>query len=620
MNKGFTILAIDDEKDITHLIDHYLSDTNYTVESANDSHQAKEMILHKKYDLIITDIKMPNLNGIKLMDQICKELKECPPFIFMTGLFDPSLMEQASKLGAVQILKKPIESALLKKSIETILERKNDKILDIMEIAKGISGVTLGKDKRNLVETRLLRRSRSLGLGSLDEYYEYFKKHREKEVKELVSVITTHTTHFFREKEHFDYLKDHFFPAFLKTKKKEISVWSCACSTGEEVYSIAMCFDDFLTSHYFSPIDKELKIKIKGSDIDFNVVEQAKKGIYKQANLQDLPEGYIQKYFNTGTGSLSGLIKIKNEIHENCSFELINLIGSDYPAENFDIIFLRNVLIYFEKEITKNILLKIKNLLNPGGILVLSHSESIPYMEENFENLGHSIYQLRKRTALKEETAYEKIFQTKPSQALKTSSYKSSEKNKDLILIGASTGGVEALKVVLQGIDSKCPPILIVQHIAEGFSKTLADRLNQACSIKVSEAIHGEVIEPSHAYLAPGGKQMKLQQYAGKLSIEITDDDPVNKHKPSVDYLFNHAVELAGSFRISAGIMTGMGADGASGLLALKKAGILQTIAQDEASSVVFGMPKVAIEMDAAQKIVSLDQFAAELLKPFCEK
>ena len=194
--------------------------------------------------------------------------------------------------------------------------------------------------------------------------------------------------------------------------------------------------------------------------------------------------------------------------------------------------------------------------------------------------------------------------------------YTSGGDRRDLILIGASTGGVEALKVILESFPEETPPILVVQHIPEKFSKTLADRLNQCCRIRVKEAEDNERIEENCAYIAAGGRQMGVISIGSSLKIVVNDDPAVNRHRPSVDYLFNSALPLLKKYQISAAILTGMGADGANGLLALKNSGA-HTIAQNEESSIVYGMPRVAVELDAAIEVLPLQSIAYHLFKPF---
>ncbi|MGZ3769470.1 MAG: chemotaxis-specific protein-glutamate methyltransferase CheB [Bdellovibrio sp.] len=187
-----------------------------------------------------------------------------------------------------------------------------------------------------------------------------------------------------------------------------------------------------------------------------------------------------------------------------------------------------------------------------------------------------------------------------------------------LIVIGSSTGGTEALKVVLESMPDQIPPILIVQHIPPLFSKTFADRLNQLLPFAVKEAQDNDEVKPNQVLVAPGGKQMKFVNQNGSWQVKITDDSPVNRHKPSVDYLFE-SVAQAKIKNVVAVILTGMGADGARGLKTLKDLGA-RTIAQDEQSSVVFGMPKEAIRMGAVEKICPLEKVAEGIYSFFTVK
>jgi two-component system chemotaxis response regulator CheB len=188
-----------------------------------------------------------------------------------------------------------------------------------------------------------------------------------------------------------------------------------------------------------------------------------------------------------------------------------------------------------------------------------------------------------------------------------------------VLAIGSSTGGTEALRVLLTGLPDQIPPTVIVQHIPPVFSKAFADRMNQLCSFEVREAADGDELAPSLVLVAPGGKQMKLiKSTSGSLRVKIDDSPPVNRHRPSVDFLFDSVAELLGK-QARGVILTGMGADGARGLLNMKKAGAF-TIAQDEASCVVFGMPREAIKLGAADKILPLTEIARELVMQFSRK
>lgn len=198
--------------------------------------------------------------------------------------------------------------------------------------------------------------------------------------------------------------------------------------------------------------------------------------------------------------------------------------------------------------------------------------------------------------------------------------YEPAPRFQDLIAIGASTGGVEAITTVVTQFPENSPPVVIVQHMPPFFSAAFAIRLNDMCKIKVKEAADKDVLEPGCAYIAPGGKQMKLQQAPdGKPFIVITDDPPVNRHAPSVDYLFDSVCKLTGKFRVGSCLLTGMGKDGAEGLLALHKKGIL-TIAESEETAVVYGMPKEAVRLNAADHVLPLPDIAAALFKAFMNK
>lgn len=181
-----------------------------------------------------------------------------------------------------------------------------------------------------------------------------------------------------------------------------------------------------------------------------------------------------------------------------------------------------------------------------------------------------------------------------------------------LVLIGSSTGGTEAIRVILEQMPHDSPAILITQHMPAGFTKSFADRLNQVCKITVKEAVHGERVLPGHAYIAPGDRHLLLGRNGANYICQLSDAEPVNRHRPSVEVLFRSGQEI--SPRNIVGVMlTGMGKDGAQAMADMKTAGSYN-ICQDEASSVVFGMPREAIALGAADEVVALNQIAKRLL------
>ena len=180
-----------------------------------------------------------------------------------------------------------------------------------------------------------------------------------------------------------------------------------------------------------------------------------------------------------------------------------------------------------------------------------------------------------------------------------------------LIFIGASTGGTEATKEVLMGLPADCPAVLITQHMPAGFTRNYAARLDGLCKIKVKEAVHGERILPGHAYIAPGGLHLSVEKSGANYVACVRDGEPVNRHKPSVEVLFKSAAACAGPNAV--GIMlTGMGADGARAMREMRDAGA-HCVAQDEASCVVFGMPREAIAAGAIHDTLPLSKIAGHL-------
>ena len=200
-----------------------------------------------------------------------------------------------------------------------------------------------------------------------------------------------------------------------------------------------------------------------------------------------------------------------------------------------------------------------------------------------------------------------RINQSDPKKLLKFKS-----KSNKILAIGASTGGVNALTTILQSLPPETPGTVIVQHMPGKFTASFADRLNKICAIEVKEAEDGDLVIPGRVIIAPGGMHMLLRKTGSRYRVQLRDGPRVFHQKPSVEVLFQSVAQVAGSNAIGA-ILTGMGADGARGLLQMRNAGS-HTIAQNEASCTVFGMPKEAIAIDAAEKIVPLDRIAMNLL------
>jgi len=186
------------------------------------------------------------------------------------------------------------------------------------------------------------------------------------------------------------------------------------------------------------------------------------------------------------------------------------------------------------------------------------------------------------------------------------------ETTERIVALGTSTGGTQALEYVLTALPRTCPGIVVVQHMPEKFTAAFAARLDSLCKVTVNEAVHGQRLLPGHVLIAPGGKHMMLGRSGAYYYTDVTDGPLVNRHKPSVDVLFRSVAKFAGANAIGV-IMTGMGDDGARGLLEMREAGAM-TAAQDEASCVVFGMPKEAIALGGAKNILPLSRIAQTII------
>ncbi|MCV2356223.1 chemotaxis response regulator protein-glutamate methylesterase [Paucibacter sp. B2R-40] len=202
---------------------------------------------------------------------------------------------------------------------------------------------------------------------------------------------------------------------------------------------------------------------------------------------------------------------------------------------------------------------------------------------------------------------------SRPTPILAINAMAMAETTDRVIAFGSSTGGVQTIEAVLKQLPRTCPGIVLVQHMPEKFTHSFAERLNNVTDLDVKEAKDGDRVINGRVLVAPGGRHMQLKRSGAQYVVEVRDGPLVNHHKPSVDILFKSVAHCAGRNAIGA-IFTGMGDDGARGLLEMRKAGAM-TLAQDEASCVVYGMPKAAVELGAAQHVMALSDMAAALLK-----
>lgn len=198
----------------------------------------------------------------------------------------------------------------------------------------------------------------------------------------------------------------------------------------------------------------------------------------------------------------------------------------------------------------------------------------------------------------------------RPAPAARTAMLRTTQQ---IVAVGASTGGTEALRELLTELPADCPAVVVVQHMPEKFTRAFADRLDGLCTVRVKEAEEGDRVLPGHVLIAPGSHHMRLAREGATYLVRLSTDPPVNQHRPSVDALFHSCADAAGANAVGI-LMTGMGDDGARGLLAMRSAGA-RTLAQDEATSVVFGMPKAAVDLGAAERVLPLGRLAEAALE-----
>jgi chemotaxis protein methyltransferase CheR len=263
-----------------------------------------------------------------------------------------------------------------------------DKLRDLVY---KISGISLANTKKELVISRFSKRLKELKLNSFGEYYDLIiSPSGFSEVQNFINSITTNKTDFFREAHHFDFIVSTFIPQVVASSRPVVRIWSAACSTGEEPYTIAMVMAKYLVEPYGIPV------KILGTDIDTNVLKTAARGVYDSHAIGQVPEKYLKKYFLRGKGDSFGLYKIKDEIRSMVTFKQLNFIASEYPiTSTFDIIFCRNVIIYFSPETKKMVVSKLFRYLNEGGYIMMGHSETLFNMIDGLVYLKNTIYQKR---------------------------------------------------------------------------------------------------------------------------------------------------------------------------------------------------------------------------------
>lgn len=263
----------------------------------------------------------------------------------------------------------------------------------ICQFVHNATGIVLNESKREMLYRRLARIIRERKLNSFSDYCYLLKTQTKKEESYFINAITTNLTSFFREQHHFDYLQQYEIPRIIANHKnamkqdKRIRIWSCASSTGEEPYSIAITILETMQANL-----SKWDIKILATDIDTNVLEHCSLGIYNDNSIEELPKKIKQNYFVQGTGHNSSSVKVSKKLKSLITFKHLNILH-DWPMKGpFDVIFCRNVIIYFDKKTQQELFAQYYELLKPGGLLILGHSENLGAYQHYFSNIGRTIY------------------------------------------------------------------------------------------------------------------------------------------------------------------------------------------------------------------------------------
>ncbi|MFH1135674.1 MAG: protein-glutamate O-methyltransferase CheR [Pseudomonadota bacterium] len=272
-----------------------------------------------------------------------------------------------------------------------VFELEQDDYLAFARLVRELAGINLHEGKKELVRARLAGRIRELELDGFHEYLEWLSEDRSgDELVRLLDSVSTNLTSFFREFKHFDFMARTMLPEMAAEGRKKgrsrLRIWSAGCSTGEEPYSIAMTV--FEHSPYYAAGD----FKILATDLSTRVLAQAGRGIYSEAAVRDIPTPLAKKYFQKGRGEWQGWFRVKDILKRKVAFRRLNLIEKLPFRQPLDLIFCRNVLIYFDKQMQADLVGRFWQVLSPGGYLLIGHSESLSGLSRTFKFIQPTVY------------------------------------------------------------------------------------------------------------------------------------------------------------------------------------------------------------------------------------
>lgn len=253
------------------------------------------------------------------------------------------------------------------------------------------AGIHLSETKSNLVYGRLSRRLRVLQLARFDDYLDYLQEHVETELTEFLNAITTNLTSFFRENHHFEALRNQVLPELMHARRaaRRLRLWSAGCSTGEEPYSLAMAVCETVLGQ------PGWDVKLLATDLDTSVLETARAGLYAEDRVRTVPRERLRRFFRRGTSANAGKVQVVAELQRLIAFNQLNLMETWPMRGPFDVIFCRNVVIYFDKPTQVRLFDRFADMLSDDGTLFVGHSETLNNVTDRFELVGQTMYRKR---------------------------------------------------------------------------------------------------------------------------------------------------------------------------------------------------------------------------------
>lgn len=268
------------------------------------------------------------------------------------------------------------------KPVFDAIDLREKEFAQFRDLIYRIAGISMSPAKKPLVTSRLAKRLHHYGLASYGEYFQMITAADGKtELQMAIDLLTTNETHFFREPKHFDFLRQRILPE--RKPGRPLRIWSAACSSGEEPYSIAMLLDDVLGNAPWEVI---------ASDLSTQVLEKARNGLYPMTRIMEIPSRYLSSYCLKGTGSQEGTLLIGHKLRERVQFMHCNLIEALPKLGEFDVIFLRNVMIYFDQETKRRVVKRLLSMLRPGGHFLVGHSETLNGVNEELRLVQPAVY------------------------------------------------------------------------------------------------------------------------------------------------------------------------------------------------------------------------------------